>query len=101
MAAVPADIIAKDVDLLERRSRCQHLEQLRIQRGRREAKMQGMERNLAGARAARRTADVEGLIIAEREAVQRKQLVAVHGERGAVEKREADVIVQRCTAGVR
>src|SRR5262249_3853192 len=101
MAGVRAYLVTENIDLLERRSRCQHVEQLRIQAGLGEAQMQGIERALAGAGAPRRTADVEGLIIAKREAVERKQLIAVQRERGAVEQREADIVVQRCTAGIR
>src|SRR5262245_60146605 len=101
MAAVPAYLVAENIDLLEQRSRRQHVEQLRIQARLREAQGQGIERDLADSGSTRRTADAEGLIIAKREAVQRKQLVAVQRERGAVEQREADVVVQRCPAGLR
>src|SRR3569832_855190 len=95
MIAAAGNIVAQHIDLLERYALRQHREQLRIEAELREVQMQQIERSSPGAKAGRLRSDVEDLCVAEREAVQGKQLVAVHRDRAAVEQREANIIVQR------
>src|SRR5260221_14655958 len=76
----PGQIVAENVDFLERRSRRQHLEQLGIETLLSEAEMQRIKRHLAGGDTANDAADAQALLVAKGEIVKSKQLSIGVGE---------------------
>src|SRR5215472_12797643 len=92
---MPNVVVAEDIDLLERGSRRQHLEQLRLQRRLLQAQMQRIKYYLAGTRTARLAPNPQGLLVIDRKTVEREELVAVNADCLAVEQRESHVVVQR------